>query len=206
MTDREILRAEHNKRVTSGEYKEKLGCTCVNCGSTERIEYHHIVPLCMGGTNRLTNIVPVCVNCHVAIHGEQEYRKLAFRRSVRKPKPKFEEFEKVFWDYANCKIDTSDVKRLLGMSPKTSLNAKKEYQMFLYRNNITKIVNHVGKYRKDENWPPERRTSVVGYTIYKDHTKEIHAEDIFDHYGEVERPVSKIETERQRLIASMEWE
>ena len=211
MTEKEILRAEHNKRVTSGEYKEKLGCTCVNCGSTEKIEYHHIVPLCMGGTNRLTNIAPVCVNCHVAIHGEAEYRKLAFQKATRKPKPKYEEFEKVFWDYANCKIDSSEVKTLLGMSPKASLSAKKEYQMFLYRNKISRVVNHVAKYKKNDNWPPEKRTSVLGYKIFEDRTEEIRAEDVFEHYGEVKREkaeinVQKTASKRARLIESMEWE
>ena len=48
--------------------KDNLKSECVNCGSTVGIEYHHIVPLALGGTNRLTNIVPICHACHMAAH------------------------------------------------------------------------------------------------------------------------------------------
>ena len=44
------------------------GDRCVNCGSTEEIEFHHIVPLYVGGTNRPENIVPLCASCHHAMH------------------------------------------------------------------------------------------------------------------------------------------
>lgn len=49
---------------------------CVNCGSTTDIEYHHIVPLIRGGTNKITNIVPLCVECHGAVHNNNNYKKL----------------------------------------------------------------------------------------------------------------------------------
>lgn len=48
--------------------KERLGCTCANCGSEDDIEYHHIVPLALGGTNALTNLIPLCYKCHKAAH------------------------------------------------------------------------------------------------------------------------------------------
>lgn len=183
MSSKEELRREHNKRVLSGEYKEKLGCTCVNCGSQENIEYHHIVPLCMGGTNRMTNIVPVCKNCHVAIHGEAEYRKLAFKNACKKVKPTFEEFDKVLRDYADCKIDLETTKNLLGVGPKRGLSNKKEYKMFLYRNKIKKIVNHVGQFISSENWPPKSKNALVGYILYENgETKQIFAKEVFDTY------------------------
>lgn len=215
VTEREKLRAEHNKRVISGEYKEKLGCTCVNCGSTEEIEYHHIVPLCMGGTNRISNIAPVCKNCHVAIHGEAEYRKLAFQKAKRKPKPKSEDFERVFWQYAKCEIGITTAKGLLGMSPKAGLKSKKEYQIFLYRNKIKKIVNHVEKYKNDDNWPPESSKSVIGYIVYEDgDIQEIQAKDVFEHYNEPKtyryningKTIYSTAATREALIASMPWE
>lgn len=46
----------------------QLPQTCANCGSNEEVEYHHIVPLYVGGTNRKTNIVPLCASCHYAVH------------------------------------------------------------------------------------------------------------------------------------------
>ena len=40
----------------------ELGCVCVNCGRDNgqiAVEYHHIVPLVLVGTNNLGNIVPL---------------------------------------------------------------------------------------------------------------------------------------------------
>lgn len=51
--------------------KRELGCICANCGSTEMVEYHHIVPLAFGGTNNLSNIAPLCYACHKAAHNSR---------------------------------------------------------------------------------------------------------------------------------------
>lgn len=42
---------------------------CANCGSVENIEIHHIVPLIVGGTNKRSNLVALCQDCHAKIHG-----------------------------------------------------------------------------------------------------------------------------------------
>src|ERR687883_1883360 len=43
--------------------------TCQDCGAHDcPLEVHHIQPLCMGGTNKLYNLVTLCVKCHRAIH------------------------------------------------------------------------------------------------------------------------------------------
>lgn len=46
------------------------GAVCCNCYSYEgnNIIFHHIVPVSLGGTNNLTNIVPICERCHNLIH------------------------------------------------------------------------------------------------------------------------------------------
>lgn len=48
--------------------KRNLGKICVNCGSTESIEYHHIVPLVLGGNDTESNMVALCHQCHKAAH------------------------------------------------------------------------------------------------------------------------------------------
>ena len=56
------------------EAREIMGDTpkvCVNCGSTDKVEVHHIVPLSMGGSNRASNIVYLCLECHYRAHGAQ---------------------------------------------------------------------------------------------------------------------------------------
>lgn len=39
--------------------------TCVRCGSTRRLEVHHIVELVHGGSNELSNLELLCHHCHV---------------------------------------------------------------------------------------------------------------------------------------------
>ena len=64
----EELRKEYLVLRNNGEMAMMLGSTCSNCGSTDDVEYHHVVPLHLGGTNRWTNIVPLCNRCHKAAH------------------------------------------------------------------------------------------------------------------------------------------
>ena len=46
-----------------------LGKVCSRCGSTDGVEYHHRKPLQYGGTNDISNIVPLCHRCHQEVHG-----------------------------------------------------------------------------------------------------------------------------------------
>ena len=41
----EELRQEFAKPSFREKLKEQVGETCVNCGATEHIQYHHVVPL-----------------------------------------------------------------------------------------------------------------------------------------------------------------
>lgn len=39
------------RKWLSQEEKQNIGTVCCNCGATEDIEYHHIVPLLLGGND-----------------------------------------------------------------------------------------------------------------------------------------------------------
>lgn len=41
---------------------------CGNCGSTEELHVHHIVPLSLGGTNEMGNLRTLCKSCHQRLH------------------------------------------------------------------------------------------------------------------------------------------
>lgn len=41
---------------------------CGNCGSSENLHVHHIVPLSLGGTNELGNLRTLCKSCHERLH------------------------------------------------------------------------------------------------------------------------------------------
>lgn len=45
-----------------------FGGACAICGDPERLEVHHIVPRSRCGTNDISNLVPLCHDCHCAIH------------------------------------------------------------------------------------------------------------------------------------------
>jgi 5-methylcytosine-specific restriction endonuclease McrA len=51
---------------------------CAYCGSRERIEADHRMPLCRGGSNRIANILPACRHCNRRKHRrtEEEFRAL----------------------------------------------------------------------------------------------------------------------------------
>lgn len=56
-------RREFDELLRSGILEKECGTKCVSCGSPEDIVYIHVVPLESIGTNRLTNIKPVCGKC-----------------------------------------------------------------------------------------------------------------------------------------------
>lgn len=46
---------------------------CVNChrvGDLDTLEVHHIVPVGAGGSHRISNLVPLCHECHQAVHDQ----------------------------------------------------------------------------------------------------------------------------------------
>ena len=56
---------EKNRKL----YKLQLKDECYNCGNKNLELYiHHIVPLALGGTNRITNLSNLCGTCHSTVH------------------------------------------------------------------------------------------------------------------------------------------
>lgn len=45
---------------------------CGNCGAVGS-HVHHIIPLSLGGTNKLSNLVTLCDVCHGVVHGKDFY-------------------------------------------------------------------------------------------------------------------------------------
>ena len=51
--------------------KQVKGEQCCNCGDTADLQFHHVVPISLGGQDVITNIVPLCGKCHRLIHGRK---------------------------------------------------------------------------------------------------------------------------------------
>jgi len=43
-----------------------FGGKCAKCGSSEKIQIDHIVPISRGGTNHITNLQPLCSHCNAS--------------------------------------------------------------------------------------------------------------------------------------------
>ena len=54
-------------KLTDNE-KKQIGLVCCNCGNEQDLEYHHIIPLSLGGQNKLSNLCCLCNNCHSLLH------------------------------------------------------------------------------------------------------------------------------------------
>ena len=143
--------------------RELKGVQCVNCGSYEGIEYHHIVPLSAGGTNKLSNIVPVCYNCHMNIHFATERRLEKSKQSERTGRPKRIEMQrdrKILEKYIHCEIGTAELKKELGLGRTSKITDSVGFKQFLKESGITSYRNNVDVKRRS-NAPG----TVAGYMI-----------------------------------------
>lgn len=50
------------------ECLRKANNECANCGQTAT-QAHHVVPLVLGGFDKLSNLVALCEECHEKVHG-----------------------------------------------------------------------------------------------------------------------------------------
>lgn len=65
-SQKESAHSDHGKFAWSHQ-KE----CCANCGSTERLEWHHMIPAALGGTAEPENMVCLCKECHDAVTAYQ---------------------------------------------------------------------------------------------------------------------------------------
>ena len=56
------------RRTLTQSDKEEIGLKCCNCGSEEDLQYHHIIPIAIGGQDINSNMCCLCYKCHQLIH------------------------------------------------------------------------------------------------------------------------------------------
>lgn len=49
----------------------ETGRLCCVCRTQHQVSLHHIVPKEEGGTDDIDNAIPLCPNCHDAVHGSR---------------------------------------------------------------------------------------------------------------------------------------
>ena len=144
-----------------------LGNVCYNCGSTECTELHHVVPLKLGGTNNISNIVVLCSRCHKAAHYGRHIRDYQNKKVTGRPHNVSKEvLNSAITSYINGEIGTKECKAMMGLSPKSKIADMTYYKKFLKDHGIKKVKNNIDileKKRGDiEYW------EVIGFVEYED--------------------------------------
>lgn len=65
---RGLTRYPENWEDLRQEVLERDEYQCGNCGSTDSLHVHHIVPLSLGGSNQPSNLRTLCKSCHKKLH------------------------------------------------------------------------------------------------------------------------------------------
>lgn len=111
------LHQECKRKEVVSAVSDKYGNRCANCGATENIQYHHIVPLHMGGTNNPSNIIPLCTICHKKVHGASAERKYKAAQNGGRPRmPITDEMREAIALYVDGRIDPSELKKSIGVT------------------------------------------------------------------------------------------
>ena len=144
MSAKTELRKEYDRLRDNGTLARECGVECVSCGSTENIEYHHIVPLLLGGTNRFTNIVPICHQCHKAAHGSHHMSRYAdSSNSGRKPKVPDEVGFKALDLMVAGEIGVLKAIEMMGLYGGSKPNQTAQYERWTKLRGIKYMRNHL---------------------------------------------------------------
>lgn len=67
---------KQKRRTLSLSDKEEIGLCCCNCGSTKDLQYHHIIPISIGGQDINSNMCCLCYDCHYKLHHDGKQPKI----------------------------------------------------------------------------------------------------------------------------------
>lgn len=129
----------YSKELLEEVYK-RYDSKCCNCGSTDNLDIHHIVPLSCGGTDRATNLVLVCQRCHQGLHHGHHIEKYRVYKNKGGRKRKVRD-DSVYADYIHAKISVSEAREKTGCRIKDTFNFKD----FMKENGIAKVSRNSGR-------------------------------------------------------------
>lgn len=146
---------------------------CVNCGTTENLRIHHIVPVAVGGTDNITNLIPLCLSCHEAIHFGSNVKDYKSRTGKlnggRKNKISFEEFDKAFEKYLNGEIGKRKFCELTGYGLHITVGKNPHYKKSLEIRGIVRMRNDIDIAMTNRKGDISEG-AVVGYVKYSNGT------------------------------------
>lgn len=125
---------------------QMYGNKCRNCGSDENIEWHHIVPLEIGGNDTYENMVPLCHACHktVTFHELLLATKMREQHNCGGRKRTIpDNYEDILWKYIMCKIGKAECVRMLGLSKSNNITDNQWFKDFVKDNKIKRHRNNI---------------------------------------------------------------
>ena len=154
--------------------KERHGTKCYVCGETP-VEYHHLIPLWLGGEDTLENRIALCHYHHMQIHGAAGKRWYSGGGRPLKPIPR--DYESVLDSYFSCKIGLKRCRETLSLGSKTHLSDKSWYKDYIIKHGISKHRNNVDTLFKKHNGdmkgiPLDRE---IGYVRYQDGKTDVYS-------------------------------
>lgn len=143
-------KTKERKKANNPGFKNTLveihGNRCVNCGSEDMIEFHHIVPIVLGGTNNYGNVVPLCWKCHKAIHRGITIDDLKAGRPNNGGRKRIDKdlAYDVFEHFIGGEIGNRKANELLGYkSDVTRMNNRVQFKEFLKERGIKSVRNNI---------------------------------------------------------------
>lgn len=169
----EQKRIEFNRPSFKDELKNKLGEVCCNCGSCDRVQYHHIVPLYLGGTNAIGNIVPLCHSCHYNAHGAVNVQRMGSMENAGRPKKlPVPNYLEILEEYKTGKIGRKECEQKLNLSGGNKLSDKWYYKKYLRDNHIKVIKNRVDMLSIPKCQKVDHSAEPIARVIYDDGREE----------------------------------
>ena len=175
-----LLKSKERREFSNAKFKrimkDNLGSVCCNCGSTQNIHYHHIVPLSLGGTNKLTNIVPLCEECHGKAHGGRNMNCMHENSNDGRPRNTPPEgYQEIIHGYLHGYYGKKECKRLLGMNNNQKLSDKRYFRDYVNDSRIIVRKNFIDILYCDKNKPSKEREPerVIAYLKYEDGSEYI---------------------------------
>ena len=168
----EELKQQWTDPVFRRMVKSACGGVCYNCGTTEHIEYHHVVPLKLGGTNNISNIAALCNRCHKAVHWGghvQDYRNQG--KMGRPHNVSEEQLDEAFTQYIYGRIGMRECKQLIESAKTSKITDMSYYKKFLKDRGIKKVKNNVDIIEKKSGCL--LKGDVVGFIEYEDGTLQM---------------------------------
>ena len=173
-------------RTVADRFKDVDGAIrCVNCGQLYA-NWHHIVPISVGGNDVASNLVPLCAQCHEIIHQMRSKREISLKNPWGKlggaPRRLPDNYKDLLRKFIFSEIGRTELSELWGVSVKARgkdeqkpldfvhLTERSWYREYLdelgiekVRNRVDLILGRCGKI-KPGDW--------IGSIVYKNGKKE----------------------------------